>query len=206
MRKFIAILLFITLFVYPLVAYTPTDNEVKTALQALMVASAASMAANHYQVEVIDKKNASYFSDTLFSHLELTFNEADSGLMRQQILSQKVEPRKTGFLENLLNSVVRLNPSIEQLRAFLEPQSALKPKEAYFSGQLEAYRYASPYFRYEATGSIEVWGERFENRFTLELSFLLPLEGSDAMKIIPKKVSVNQNDFRHVADQLFNNR
>ena len=51
-----------------------------------------------------------------------------------------------------------------------------------------------------------MWGERFENRFTLELSFLFPLEGSDAMKIIPKKVSVNQNDFRHVADQLFNNR
>ncbi len=206
MRKVLVFLLLLTLFVDPLVAYNPTDNEVKTALQALMVAAAASMAANQFPVDVIDKKNASYFNDTLFSHLKLTLNEADSGLMRQQILAQKVEPKRVGFLEGLLSSVVRLNPSIEQLRAFLEPQSALKPKEAYFSGHLEANRYASPYFRYEASGSIEVWGERFENRFTLELSFLFPLEGSDAMKIIPKKVSVNQNDFRHVADQLFNNR
>jgi hypothetical protein len=206
MRKVLVFLLLLTLFVDPLVAYNPTDNEVKTALQALMVAAAASMAANQFPVDVIDKKNASYFNDTLFSHLKLTLNEADSGLMRQQILAQKVEPKRVGFLESLLSSVVRLNPSIEQLRAFLEPQSALKPKEAYFSGHLEANRYASPYFRYEASGSIEVWGERFENRFTLELSFLFPLEGSDAMKIIPKKVSVNQNDFRHVADQLFNNR
>lgn len=206
MRKILAFLLLLTLFVNPLVAYKPTDNEVKTALQALMVAAAASMAANHYSYEVVDKKNASYFNDTLFSHLELTLNEADSGLMRQQILDQKVEIKKTGFFESLLSSIVRLNPSIEQLRAFLEPQSALKPKEAYFSGHLEANRYATPYFRYEASGSMEVWGERFGNRFTLELSFLFPLEGSDAMKIIPKKVSVNQNDFRHVADQLFNNR
>lgn len=185
------------------VPVAPTEGEVKVALQSILVAAAATMAARNF-TPPLQFEESSYTTDASFSSFRLEMVQADIGLLRSKVLElPPPPPRQMGFLEALLSSVMRVVPDHERLIAYLVPQ-ALMPKEVFFTGTVEALRLASPYpFRYEGSGSLKVSGSRFTSPFPLEFSFMVPLEGPASMAIIPILLSVDGQDYLHVAKALF---
>lgn len=181
----------------------PTDAEVKVALQSVLVAAAATMAARNFSPP-LDFSESQYISDSSMTSFLLRMEQADIGYLREQVLAQPAPaPRQMGFLEALLKNVLQVMPDHERLMAYLVPQ-ALMPKEVQFSGHVEATRLAAPYpFRYEGSGALLVSGSRFSTSFSLEFSFVVPLEGPGTMAIIPVTVQAGGKDFLHVAEGLF---
>ncbi|MFA5513573.1 MAG: hypothetical protein WDA17_01475 [Sphaerochaetaceae bacterium] len=204
MKKIFILIIIVSVSLNSLFSYDPTDAELKVALQALAIATASSMASNNFDKPIFDR-NLTYFnSDTSFSNMELFLNEADIGLLRLTVLQQKApEIKQQGFFATLLSTITSLKPRHEQLVAFLEPHSALLQEEVIISGSLKANRVYTTYFHFNGEGFITVSGKRFNEPFTLELAFTIPLEGKEAFNIIPIKVKSENKEYKEVAQKLF---
>lgn len=181
----------------------PSDSEVKVALQSVLVAAAATSAAQSLVPPLVFSE-AKLLSDSSFSDFRLTLKDADVGLLRKRILDSPVPPpRQMGFLEALFSAVVPIMPDYSRMVEFLKPQ-ALFEGEVVLSGLVVAVRLSSPYpFRYEGAASFEVSGSRFEQPFSLDFTFVIPLEGPAGSAIIPLRVLANGTDFLHVGKSLF---
>ncbi len=182
----------------------PQDNEVKVALQSLLVASAATTASSHLS-DIPSFETAQFVSDATFSQFSLTMDKADIGYLRRVVLESPppAAPRQMGFLEALFTSVIRVIPDYNKMVAYLRPQ-ALMEGEVILTGTMDAIRLAAPYpFRYEGSGSVIVAGSRITEPFTLTFSFIIPLEGPAASSIIPIEIRADGEDFLSVAQSLF---
>lgn len=181
----------------------PTDAEVKVALQSILVAAAASLAAQNL-TPPIQFAESTFFADGTYSRFSLDMDRADVGYLRRIVLESPMPvARQMGFLEALLTSVVRVIPDHARLIAYLQPQALLE-QEVLLSGHVEAIRLSTPYpFRYEGSGSLDVEGSRFAGPFHMEIEFMIPLEGPSSPSLIPLVVQAGGQDFLHVAQALF---
>ena len=184
-------------------AAIPSDTEVKVALQSIIVAAAASLAAQNLTPPV-QFPESTFLADSTYSQFSLDMEKADIGYLRKTVLeSPRPMARQMGFLEALLTSVVHIIPDHSRLIAYLQLQALLE-HEVLLSGHLEAVRLASPYpFRYEGAGELDVGGSRFSVPFHLEIRFMIPLEGPSGSALVPLVVQANGQDFLHVAQSLF---
>jgi len=184
-------------------ADVPQPQEVKVALQSVLVAAAATTAAQNLD-SPITFSEAQFISDASFANFSLTLDRADIGYLRRIVLeSPPPAPRQMGFLEALFTSVVRIMPDYYRMIEYLRPQ-ALFEGEVILSGVVEALRLSSPYpFRYEGRGEVLVDGQRFTRPFILDFSFVIPLEGPAGSAIIPLTVHANGLDYLEVAQSLF---
>lgn len=181
----------------------PSDAEVKVALQSVLVAAAASLAAQNLTPPV-QFAESTFFADGTYSRFSLDMDRADVGYLRRVVLESPMPvARQMGFLEALLTSVVRIIPDHARLIAYLQPQ-ALMEQEILLSGHVEAIRLSTPYpFRYEGNGSLDIEGSRFSEPFHMEIEFMIPLEGPSSPSLIPLIVQAGGQDFLHVAQALF---
>lgn len=181
---------------------SPQEHEVKVALQSILVAAAASAAARELAPLVFEE--ASFVSDSSLSSFFLTLKDADVGSMRRKVLeSPAPPPRQMGFLEALISAMMPVFPDYGRMVAYLEVQALLEG-EVVLTGQVEAVRLSTPYpFRYEGRGSMQVAGSRIEEPFSLDFSFVIPLEGPAGSAIIPIRVLANGIDHLAVARALF---
>ena len=181
----------------------PQAQEVKVALQSVLVAAAATTAAQNLDAP-IEFSEARFVSDTAFSSFVLTLDGADIGFLRRVVLeSPPPAPRQMGFLEALFSSVVRILPDYHRMIAYLRPQALLEG-EVILTGVVEALRLSSPYpFRYEGRGEVLVEGGRFTRPFMLDFSFVIPLEGPAGSTIVPLTVHADGLDYIDVAQSLF---
>ncbi len=181
----------------------PQVQEVKVALQSVLVAAAATTAAQNLD-SPIEFSEAQFISDSSFSSFVLTMDGADIGYLRRAVLeSPPPAPRQMGFLEALFTSVVRILPDYHRMIAYLRPQALLEG-EVFLTGVVEARRLSSPYpFRYEGRGEVLVEGGRFTRPFTLDFSFVIPLEGPAGSTIVPLTVHADGLDYIDVAQSLF---
>jgi len=182
----------------------PNDAEVKVAIQSILVAAAATVAAQGLNPPLLFAEST-YLADPFYTDVKLTMQKADVGHLRQVVLDSPAPdiPQPTGFLSSLLRSAVPLIPEHAKLIAYLRPQG-LKQGEVVLSGAAGAVRTATTYpFRYEGSGDLLVSGSRFSQAFQLQFSFQMPLEGPEASSIIPVTVLANGYDYIHVALALF---
>jgi len=181
----------------------PTDAEVKVALQSILVAAAASLAAQNLTPPV-QFAESTFFADGTYSRFSLDMDQADVGYLRRIVLESPTPvARQVGFLEALLTSVVRIIPDHARLIAYLQPQALLE-QEVLLTGHVEAIRLSTPYpFRYEGNGSLDVEGSRFAGTFHMEIEFMIPLEGPSSPSLVPLVVLAGGQDFLHVAQALF---
>jgi len=181
----------------------PSDGEVKVALQSVLVAAAATVASDNL-VPPLKFEDAAFESDSSFSNFTLVLDHSDVGLLRKRVLeSPSPPPRQMGFLEALFVAVVPILPDYYRMVEFLRPQ-ALGEREIVLTGTLEALRLSTPYpFRYEGRGVVDVTGSRIRSPFTLDFSFVIPLEGPAGSAIIPTRVTANGEDYLDVAKSLF---
>lgn len=182
---------------------SPSDSEVKVALQSILVAGAATSAAGNLVPPLIFAESI-LDSDSSLANFQLTLDNADVGLLRKTVLeSPQPPPRQMGFLEALFTAVIPLVPDYARMVEFLKPQGLLE-EEVILSGTVEAVRLSYPYpFRYEGIASLEVSGSRFSQPFSLDVTFVIPLEGPAGSAIIPLRVTANGTDYLHVARALF---
>ena len=134
MARFLSLMLILVLCVSmafaseTLVEHIPTDAEVKVALQSILVAAAASLAAQNLTPPVQFAESI-FFADGTYSRFSLDMDRADVGYLRRIVLESPVPvARQMGFLEALLTSVVRIIPDHDRLIAYLQPQ-ALREQE-----------------------------------------------------------------------------
>ena len=200
---FSIIILLLASPVYSSDSYLPSDAEVKVALQSVLVAAAATSAAENLVPPLVFQESL-LVSDSSFANFRFTLENADVGLLRKRVLeSPAPPPRQMGFLEALFTAVVPLMPDYARMVEFLRPQ-ALSEGEVILTGLIQAVRLASPYpFRYEGAASLEISGSRFNQPFSLDFTFVIPLEGPAGSAIIPLRVLANGTDYIHVARSLF---
>lgn len=205
LKRHILIVLLLVSLLSPAFAsgYVPTESEVKVAIRSIIVAAASTMAARNFTPPLVFSESV-FASDGSYASFSLRMQDADVGHLRKEVLAlPPPPPRQMGFLEALMSSVIRVVPEHERLIAFLLPQGLL-PQEVYFTGYVKADRYAAPYpFRYEGSGNVAVSGKRFAGDFVLDFSFVVPLEGPDAMVIVPLRITANDTDFLPVMKDFF---
>ncbi|MGI6432594.1 MAG: hypothetical protein ACOXZ4_01835 [Sphaerochaetaceae bacterium] len=200
MRTYVVVLLLVVLLFPAFAESTPSEQEVKTAIQSLIVASAVAFAAQNF-TPPLSLAGLEFVGDNGLSSFSLSMEKSDVGSLRLQLINQEPpQPKAGGLFELLFASLI---PSHQLLLSFLRLQ-ALLPEEAYFSGTFAAKRVAAPFpFRYEGGGSFVVSGKRFVKPFTLDFSFRIPLEGPQAFAIVPLSVFANGIDFLPTARALF---
>lgn len=183
--------------------YRPSDSEVKVALQAVLVAAAATMGAKTLSPPV-QFPNSTITMDSGFSTAGFVMDKADVGQMLAVVLdSPPPPPVSMGLIDLLRRSLVPFSQNYQDYVAYLKPQQVLE-REIVFSGTIGALRQLQPFpIRYEGNGRLEVYGTRFKQDFVLEFAFSIPLEGVQASKLVPASVLANGYDYLHVAEALF---
>lgn len=183
--------------------YHPSDLEVKVALQGLIVASSASLAAT-LLVEPIKFQESQLSIEGVFASGNLKLERADVATLREAILkAPKGEIPRMGLLEMLRSSVNPFGFSLAQIVSFLELQQVLVG-EIIYSGELFMHRdFKSFPFRYDVGGVVEVSGSRFANPFILAMDLYFPFEGIRANQVIPRSILANNYDYLHVGQALF---
>lgn len=183
--------------------YKPTEREIEVAVLGIMVAAASTMGARTLQPPV-EFPQSRLVIDSTYSDVALVMQQADIGHLREVVLAGPVPPPVQLGLMDLLSR--KLNPfSLDyyQYADFIRPQK-LQPDEMIVSGTVRALRNLDSYpFRYEGSATLRISGLRFAQPITLELSFTVPLEGPQALMIIPNVLLANEYDFVHVARTLF---
>lgn len=195
----------VLLIAQPVIAesYKPTEREIQVAVLGIMVAAASTMGARTLQPPV-EFSQSRLVIDSTYSDVALVMQQADIGYLREVVLAGPVPPPVQLGLMDLLSR--KLNPfSLDyyQYADFIRPQK-LQPNEMIVSGTVRALRNLDSYpFRYEGSATLHISGMRFSQPMTLELSFTVPLEGPQALMIIPNVLLANEYDFIHVARTLF---
>lgn len=202
----IAVWLFLFSYVLTPVAaqnHVPSEGEVKVALQSLIVATTATAAGQRFDPPLVFS-DAQFTSDPSISYFMLTLDQCDIGKLRERILAHPLpQVRQMGFLEALFSSMIPLFPDVNRMMNYLRAQ-ALLSEEVIITGSIQAVRLASPYpFRYEGEGSCIISGSRIAEPFSLDISFVMPLEGPALGAIIPTLVLANGEDYLSTAQLLF---
>ena len=183
--------------------YKPTEREVEVAVLGNMVAAASTMGAGTLQPPV--KFQQSHFvTDSTYGDVSLVMEQADIGYLREVVLAGPVPPPvQLGLMELLSRKLNPFSLDYYQYADFIKPQK-LKPQEMIVSGTVRAVRYVDSYpFRYEGSATLLVSGLRFAQPITLVFSFTVPLEGPQALMIIPNVLLANDYNFIQVARTLF---
>jgi hypothetical protein len=191
----IAVWLFLFSYVLTPVAaqnHVPSEGEVKVALQSLIVATTATAAGQRFDPPLVFS-DAQFTSDPSISYFMLTLDECDIGKLRERVLVHPLpQVRQMGFLEALFSSMIPLFPDVNRMMNYLRAQALLSEEVA------------SPYpFRYEGEGSCIISGSRIAEPFSLDISFVMPLEGPALGAIIPTLVLANGEDYLSTAQSLF---
>ena len=181
----------------------PSAGEVKVAMQSLIVATTATVAAQRLDPPLVFEE-ARFISDPSLSYFVLTLDQCDIGNLRERVLAQPLpQVRQMGFLEALFSSMIPILPDFNRMITYLQAQ-ALLAEEVIISGSMQAVRLAAPYpFRYEGSGTFAVSGSRITEPFSLEISFIMPLEGTANGAVIPIQVTANGKEYIDVAQSLF---
>ena len=179
------------------------EDDITLAIQSLIVAS-ASVHGLSLLTPPQESNNAFFIKNTNSNEVSLSLNKSDVGLLRTTFLSfpPPVDQPK-GFFEMLLMSVTNLFPNYEFIEMYLQNQH-LSAEEIILNGELSAQRTATTYpFRYEGKGVFRVEGKRISAPFTIDFSFMIPLEGTNRGEIIPSRVFVDGQDVLSIASSVF---